>query len=103
MKTLVTATALAAVLTSPAYALGPIEKACLKSGRAGADRLLCGCIQDVAEATLSTAEIRKAAAFFKDPHKAQVLRQSDRRSDEAFWERYKLFGATAETYCAPAS
>ena len=99
MKTLLHATALAGLLCSPAYAMGPIEKACLKAGRAGTSRELCGCIQDVANATLTRTEVRRAAKFFNDPHMAQELRQSDRRSDEAFWERYKLFGETAETYC----
>lgn len=98
MKTSVLAIALM-VWAAPMAFAGPIDSACLKSGR-NANRALCGCIQQVADQTLSRTDQRKAAKFFKDPHKAQEVRQSDRASDEAFWRRYKNFGATAEAYCA---
>ena len=78
---------------------GTIERACNKSDRKAANRALCGCIQDVADATLSNKDQSLAAKFFKDPHMAQEIRQSDRSSHEAFWKRYKEFGATAKTYC----
>lgn len=77
-----------------------IERACMKSPRGGANTQLCGCIQDVANITLSRGEQRTAASFFADPDKAQSMRQSSRRSDERFWKRYQNFGATAEAYCA---
>lgn len=86
-----------------ASAASQIERACLKHGRAGATPALCGCIQSVANRTLSRADQRLAATFFKDPHKAQVIRQSDRSSHEAFWQRYKVFGATAGEVCDPAN
>jgi hypothetical protein len=76
-----------------------IERACLKSDRNGAGRALCGCIQDVADLTLSTRDQKLAARFFADPQKAQDIRQSDRRSYELFWERYKEFGEAAEEFC----
>ncbi len=76
-----------------------IESACKKSDRGSASSRLCGCIQDVADLTLSSGEQRVAAGFFADPDKAQAVRQSDRRSDEQFWQRYLNFGATAEAYC----
>lgn len=76
-----------------------IERACVKSNRKAATRPLCGCIQDVADLMLSRKEQKIAATFFNDPHKAQETRQSDRRSDEKFWLRYKEFGAAARTYC----
>ena len=79
---------------------GAIERACLSSDRPGISRALCGCIQQTADVTLSTRDQRLAAQFFKDPHKAQEVRQSDRRSDEEFWDRYVKFGAAAESYCA---
>jgi hypothetical protein len=81
----------------PAQA-GVIERACLNGGRT-ADRALCSCIQNVANITLTGSEQRRAAKFFKDPHHAQEVRQSDRRSDEVFWRTYKSFGQTAESYC----
>lgn len=79
-----------------------IERACLKHGRAGATKELCGCIQTVANRYLGRSDQRLAATFFKDPHKAQVIRQSDSTSHEAFWERYKAFGASAGEVCDPA-
>ncbi len=78
---------------------GVIERACMKSDRPAANRTLCGCIQGVADATLTRSEQRRAAKFFSDPHMAQVVRQSDVASDEMFWKRYKAFGATASNYC----
>ena len=81
-------------------AAGPIERACLRADRPAATRSLCGCIQVVASATLSKSDQRRAAKFFKDPHKAQETRQSDRAALEAFWQRYKRFTASAEATCS---
>lgn len=88
-------TFLAIFMLSTPVAAGDIERACLGSDRAAANRALCGCIQDAADLTLSTQDQRRAAGFFADPHRAQEVRQSDER----FWDRYKDFGATAETFC----
>ncbi len=90
--------ALLAVLAGTAGA-GTIERACMKSDRKAANRSLCGCIQNVADLTLSDKDQRLAAKFFKDPHMAQEIRQSDRAAHGVFWEKYKAFGRTAETYC----
>lgn len=103
MKKLMIVAALAAGM-APIYATtaaqaGAIERACNQSDRRPA-RALCGCIQDVANTTLTSSEQRTAAGFFRDPHQAQVVRQSDRASDERFWLRYKNFYATAEAYCS---
>jgi len=97
MKSLAIA-ALLAAMSTPVVA-GPIESACLKSDRPGVSRGLCGCIQQAADLTLTNGDQRRAVRFFKDPHQAQIVRQSDRRSDEAFWQRYKRFGTTAAAYC----
>lgn len=91
--------AIAALLSAPGAQAGLIEKACNKSDRQAASRSLCGCIQDAADLTLSPRDQKLAATFFKDPHRAQVIRQSDNASHEAFWLRYKSFGSTAEAYC----
>ena len=77
-----------------------IERACLKSSRNGAGRELCGCIQDVADLTLTARDQKLAARFFADPQKAQDIRQSDRRAHEMFWERYKEFGEAAKEFCS---
>lgn len=89
---------LLAAAAGPALA-GPIETACLRSERSGGNRAICGCIQQVADMTLTGSDQRLAARFFSDPDRAQEIRQSDRRSHEAFWERYRNFGETAEVYC----
>jgi hypothetical protein len=77
----------------------PIERACRASDR-GATLELCTCIGQVADMTLSDRDQRRAARFFSDPAAAQEVRQSDARSDEAFWQRYRTFGTTAEAFCA---
>jgi len=80
-----------------------IRNACLKAGRTLATDALCGCIQTVADKRLKRKDQKLAASFFRDPHKAQVIRQSDRRRDELFWTKYKAFGAEAEDVCHAAN
>lgn len=96
---LVVGLCLSSAVSGPASAGGTIEKACLGSDRSAANRTLCTCIQKVADAVLSSSEQRRGAAFFTDPHASQELRASGRRADEAFWEKWKVFGATAQKYC----
>jgi hypothetical protein len=79
---------------------GPVEKACLKSGSDTASPELCGCIQQVADLTLSGADQKLAASFIRDPDKAQEIRTSDNAKHEEFWLRYKSFGESAEAVCA---
>lgn len=86
------------ISSAPALA-GPIERACLDSPRRGANWQLCGCIQRVADQTLTRSDQRLAAKFFQDPHRAQEIRQSDNLRHEAFWLRYKEFGASAAATC----
>jgi hypothetical protein len=103
MKIIRSAAVLAALLlsalTTEAVA-GPIERACLRSDRDAANRAICSCIQEVADMTLRGGDQRRAARFFSDPDRAHETWLSQRESDDAFWERYKNFGATAEAYCA---
>ncbi|MFN3577540.1 MAG: hypothetical protein ACK4TJ_11245 [Tabrizicola sp.] len=100
MRPIACAAIFAAVLPamSTLAAAGPIERACMASDR-GANRSLCGCIQQAADMTLSSGDQRRAAKFFKDPESAHSTWVSQSRSDDAFWERYKSFGQTAEAYC----
>ena len=79
---------------------GIIERACRSSGRNAATPQLCRCIQRVANDSLTRTDRKKAAKLFKDPHMAQEIRQSDRRSDERFWKRYKAFGEQARQSCS---
>lgn len=91
--------AAAVVLTAPLAMAGPIDSACVRSDRARGNAPLCGCIQQVANQTLSRSDQRRAADFFRNPHKAQEVRMSKRDADNAFWSRYKRFAGTAEAYC----
>ena len=90
--------AILSFIAAPALA-GPIQNACMASDRGG-NRSLCGCIQEAADMTLSGGDQRRAAKFFKDPEAAHATWVSQSSSDDAFWERYKSFGQTAEAYCA---
>jgi len=95
---LLTAAFLGPIATGPAEA-NAIRKACIKSDRP-ASRQLCSCIQNVADITLSRSDQQRGAKYFDDPHALQEVRQSDRPSNERFWERWKAFGAAAASYCA---
>lgn len=94
-----TAATIAAMTLSTAAQAGPVERACLRSDRAGAAGAVCACIQQVADMTLTGSDQRRAASFFKDPEKAQDVFLSQSASDDAFWDRYQNFGRTAEAYC----
>ena len=101
MKSILLATcvAIAVPVLSSVAAAGPIESACMRADRKSASRALCGCIQQVANQTLRDGDQRRAATFFRDPEKAHKVWMSKSKSDDAFWERYKVFGAQAEAYC----
>ena len=92
--------ALTLPLTTGIAIAGPIERACMSSDRAAGNRALCGCIQQVADMTLRGGDQRRAASFFNDPDKAHATWISQTSADDAFWDRYKNFGTTAEAYCA---
>ncbi|MDS9466128.1 hypothetical protein RGQ15_00860 [Paracoccus sp. MBLB3053] len=92
--------ATAVILTTPLAVAGPIDSACIKSDRRARSSQLCGCIQQVADMTLSRSDQRRAARFFRDAEEAQAVRMSKSNADNAFWSRYKNFAATAEAYCA---
>ena len=89
------------VLGAPAFA-GPIETACNRSARQSGNPALCQCIQKVADATLAAPDQRRAAKFFTNPEKADKAWQSQSSGDDAFWARYKAFGAQAQEYCSPS-
>lgn len=81
------------------YATGPLQRACMSQGRKAASSARCGCVQAVADRELSGSEQRRGIKAFKDPHKLQQWRQSDRTSDNAFWSTWKAFGQTAARAC----
>jgi len=80
-------------------ATGPISRACLSSDRKARSGARCGCIQAVANQTLNGAEQRRAVGFYKNPHEAQEIRQSDRPVDERFWRTYMEYADRAERIC----
>ncbi|UWQ22295.1 hypothetical protein [Jannaschia sp. W003] len=84
---------------SNVYSTGPIQRACLTSDRRAVNGGLCGCVQAAADATISGSDQSRAVEFFRDPHHAQEVRQSDDASDEAYWKRYKRFVSVAERAC----
>ncbi len=92
--------AVSLALLSGATFSGPIETACMRSDRDAANRSVCSCIQQVADVTLKSADQRRAAKFFRDPDLAHKTWISQKPGDDAFWDRYKEFGAQAEAYCA---
>ena len=90
---------LISLVTSTSASAGVIASACVRSDREAASWRMCTCLQHVANQSLSRADQRLAAKFFRDPHMAQEIRTSNARSHEIFWERYKAFGDTAEVMC----
>ncbi len=99
MTRLAYATLFLGLLASSAPAGEMIRKACLKAGRDGASAELCTCIQLVADQNLKRKDQRMAAGFFRVPHRAQVIRQSNKIKHAAFWQRYKAFGLAAKETC----
>ncbi|WP_439122649.1 hypothetical protein [Marivita sp.] len=81
------------------FSTGPISRACLSSDRKARNSRLCGCIQTVANRSLSSADQRKASRFFGDPQRAHDTWMSQSASDDAFWERYKVFAARSANSC----
>lgn len=82
------------------FATGPIHRACVSANRKEATPSRCGCVQAVADQSLSASDQRRGAKMFKDPHKAQETRQSDNPSDERFWLAWKAFGQNAAAACS---
>ncbi len=76
-----------------------IERACMRSDRDAKSRALCGCIQQAADLTLNPSDQKLASSFYKDPQKAQDMRQSPSRTHERFWDRYREYAQVARTFC----
>ena len=89
-------------LTPAATASGAIAGACMASQRGAAQPSLCSCIQTVANSVLSPAEQQRGAKIFLEPHMSQEIRAAARRansSDAVFWEKWRVFGASAAKHC----
>lgn len=94
------ALACATAVAPVAVSANPIERACQQSNRSAATPTLCTCIGRAAQQTLSNRQMRDGARFFRDPQRAQDVRQSDRRGDEDLWRAWRSFGETAESMCS---
>lgn len=81
------------------FASGPISQACQKSDRSNANRQVCGCIQSIANRSLTNSDQKLAASFYNDPQKAQDVKMSKSTSHDAFWDRYKLYATQSERAC----
>ncbi len=88
------------VTTAPLpFASGPLSNACLRSDRGARSGKLCGCIQAVANQTLTGSEQQRAVLFYTNPQQAQDIRQSKRASDEHFWKTYSAYAERAGRIC----
>lgn len=81
------------------FATGPIYSACRSGGRDQANRTRCGCVQAVANQSLSASDQSRGAGFFGNPQQAQEVRVSDRAVDERFWRRWKDYSESAARQC----
>lgn len=100
MRISLVAAAAALILSSAAAEAGPISRACMASDRNARSFALCGCLQQVANRTLTASDQRLAAKIFRKPQMAQDIKMSDSTNHEAFWQKYKTFGATATQNCS---
>lgn len=80
-------------------ATGDISRACLAADRDRASVPLCSCVQRVANAELSSRDRSRVARFFADPEIAHATKISDTSSNDAFWDRYRDFIASARRQC----
>jgi len=84
---------------STASATGPISRACLAADRSAASPRLCGCVQSVANRELSSADRSRLESFFANPERANDIKISDTRANDAFWDRYRSFISAARSQC----
>jgi hypothetical protein len=90
---------LAGGVPAAAEARGAIESACLRSDRPAANRVLCGCIQRVADAVLTSGDQRKGARFFADPELSQTAKMARGEADLRFWQKWEAFSDGAVKNC----
>jgi hypothetical protein len=98
-RAFVTLSLLAVTAACSAAVNGELAKACVAADRSAANPRLCSCVQNVANQSLSSSDQALAVRFFDDPQLAQDTRQSDNRSSEAFWQRYRAFANSARRQC----
>ncbi|MEN8840562.1 MAG: arginine transporter [Octadecabacter sp.] len=80
-------------------ATGDISRACLAADRSAANPRLCGCVQRVANAELSSRDRARVATFMANPEIANETKISDSTANDAFWDRYRAFITSARRQC----
>ncbi|MDW3224360.1 MAG: hypothetical protein R8G34_16020 [Paracoccaceae bacterium] len=86
--------------TAAGFAIGPIGSACLAQNRRSATQQRCGCIQEVANRTLTSSQQARSTRFFNEPSLLQDVRQSSAPSNVRFWEAWQRFAETSQAVCA---
>lgn len=84
------------------YARGDIYTACRDAGRSEATDQRCGCVQWVADQTLTSSQQQRGAGYFVNQQGLQDTRQSDGSANERFWSAWKTFGQQAGLQCRNA-
>lgn len=95
-----TQTGAAAVPAPLPFARGSIFSVCISDGRKAASQKRCGCVQAVADKTLSDADERRGVSLWNDPGRLQEIRQSDNPGNERFWKAWSGFGDEATRVCS---
>ncbi|WP_300037259.1 hypothetical protein [uncultured Roseobacter sp.] len=85
--------------TAPQFASGKISNACMAHRRKAASQARCGCIQAVANRTLTISEQARGVRFFEEPDLAQAIRTSDASGNEQFWATWSRFADLAARTC----
>lgn len=93
------AVALVPQTTGAKFATGPIYAACRSSGRDAASAARCGCVQWVADRSLSASDQKRGAGYFQAKQALQDVRQSDRAANARFWDTWTSFGENAAQQC----
>ncbi|MEO0380151.1 MAG: hypothetical protein AAF252_07750, partial [Pseudomonadota bacterium] len=84
------------------FATGPIQQACQADRRKQSSRARCGCVQAVADQSLSASDQRRGAGYFKNPQALQDVRQNQdsNASNRRFWAAWKAYGQAAAAACS---
>ena len=79
---------------------GTVQQACLMAQSTKANNRVCRCIQNAADATLSSKDQSLAAAIIRNPDNVTDIKSSKRRTHAQFMDRYSQFGELARAFCS---
>ena len=69
------------------FAKGPIYSACKSAGRKKATKQRCGCVQAIANKSLTANDQRRGASFFKNPTKVARSSSVEQQQGQAILEK----------------